>query len=684
MGSRRFATAVAGAWLLATATAHAGATWTATQRLPIKTLVVVHGGTTLTATQQVELQQLPAKDIRHRLDMVLAAHPDDVVARLFRADAEVELGDGAAALRDIDPVMDTFGPETRAILHEVRGEALMLLGRDAEALVDGEAAVAADPDDPTARVVRGWALYTTGKDLGQALGDLDTALASQPDNAVALIRRSIVKVARHDFDAGLADANRAVELAPGDGGMRAMLANTQLALGHLDQAREQLEEAIRSTPDSAVAWIVLTQLDMAQGRVDATIADATRALALHAQPTELAQAYLDRAMAWGMKGEQEKMIADLDKGAALDPTRVEFMQALGAWDIDRQDWHGAKAALDRALQVAPRCAECLAQRAFVEANLGERAAALKDGNASLAMAPADANVHRFVADALAALHDPERAIKEFDASLAIDPDNLDAWLHRASAKHDASDEAGAIADLGHALERSPPALRGPVLMIRGAALEGAGDPEGAEKDFAEVAALEPGNAEAHRFLGRVREERSDFAGAADAFARSLAIEPDEAAAYSLGRMRMFSGHFDDAPEPFRVALRIGKKPSAYAPMWIYLSRVRANAADEADARIELLRLAPAHEPRAWTDSLVDLVLGRIDAETLQRRAAEVPDDKRVGRRCEAAYYAAETELAHGRRAPALPLLADAVHVCPTTFFEAFAARAESRLQGVAP
>jgi tetratricopeptide (TPR) repeat protein len=684
MGSRRFATALVGACLLAAATAHAGAAWNGTQRLPIKTLVLVHGGTTLTATQQVELQQLPAKEIRHRLDTVLAAHPDDVVARLFRADAEVELGDGAAALHDIDPVMDAFGPETRAILHEVRGEALMLLGRDAEALVDGEAAVGADPDDPTARVVRGWALYTTGKDLVQALGDLDTALASQPDNAVALIRRSIVRAARQDLDAGLADAKRAVELAPRDGGMRAVLANAQLALGHLDQAREQVEQAIRLAPDTAVAWIVLTQLDLMQGRVEATIADAARALALHAPPTEQAVVYLARATAWGMKGDPAKMLADLDKGAALDPTRVEFMKVRAAWDIDHQDWHGAKASLDRALQVAPQCAECLAQRAFVEASLGERAAALKDGDASLAMAPAAASVHRLYADALAALHEPARAIREFDKALAIDRDDIDAWFHRATARHDVGDDAGAIEDLGQVLERSPPALRAPVLMLRGAALDGAGELDRAARDFAEAATLQPDNAQAHRFIGRVREQRGDFAGAADAFAKSLAIEPDEAAAYSLGRMRMFSGRFGDAPEPFRVALRIGKNPSAYAPMWIYLSRLRADAADEADARKELLRLAPVHEPRAWADSLVDFVLGRIDAETLRRRAGDAPDDKRVGQRCEADYYAAETELAHGRRAPALPLLANAVKVCPTTFFEAFAAQAELRLQGVQP
>ena len=102
MGSRGFAI-VAACVALATAGLAQGAT-PAAQAAP-KLLGLDHGTTTLDAAQQLQLSALPPKERRQRIDAVLAAHPDDVVAHMLRAQADSDLRDFAATLIDLEPVI---------------------------------------------------------------------------------------------------------------------------------------------------------------------------------------------------------------------------------------------------------------------------------------------------------------------------------------------------------------------------------------------------------------------------------------------------------------------------------------------------------------------------------------------------------------------------------------------------
>lgn len=90
--------------------------------------------------------------------------------------------------------------------------------------------------------------------------------------------------------------------------------------------------------------------------------------------------------------------------------------------------------------------------------------------------------------------------------------------------------------------------------------------------------------------------------------------------------------------------------------------------------------AHAHQPHAWIDTLVDLILGKstLEAALAEADAAD-SDNLRAGRRCEADYYAAEQLLMQGQDLPANRLLEEASRVCPSTYFEAHAIAAERRL-----
>lgn len=143
---------------------------------------------------------------------------------------------------------------------------------------------------------------------------------------------------------------------------------------------------------------------------------------------------------------------------------------------------------------------------------------------------------------------------------------------------------------------------------------------------------------------------------------------------------MFSGRFAEAVTVCRTIMKAPTRQDAYMPIWLYQSRLRTDIASEPSARAELARLAPATAEPTWSDEIIAWLEGRIDEPELHRRADDAPPDERVGHHCEADYYVAENELAHGHRTHALALLAEAERICPKDFVEAMGAKAELTLQ----
>jgi len=671
-------------WLVAIAPARAaGATADIGHGIP-RLAEPLRGATALTQAQQFELAAQPPAARRRSLDTVLAAHPDDALAHLIRAIAESELRDGAAALRDLEPVVLASTPRNRAFVFAARSEALLRMGRTDEGLADGERAIAADADDPQARLARGWALHMADKDDAEALRDIEASLAREPDNPVALARRGVLRQTLGDPERALADLRRASELAPRKPGIRVQLAETLAVQHQPEAARAQLDEAIRFAPDDESAWTTRARWEALDGNAAAAIADATRALELDGTARDKADAHLSRAIAWDLEKDYEKMLADLAEGEALNPRDASFASRRGIHEREQGQLTAAKATLTHALVLDPDCAICLSERALAEAQVGERESALADAQKAVEMAPGLAVCHLLYGNVLQKLQDFPAAIAQFDAAVTLDPADPAPRVNRGEAREAMGEHAAAIAEYTLILERFPSSFTGVVLVDRGYARYSAGDLPHAIADFRGAAAALPKDAESRLALGLALEKSGDFAGAADAYAQSLVLHEDDAAAYRLGRMLIYSGRLADAAEPLRTSLRNGKSTSLYVPLWIYLSRLRAQASDESAARTELARLAPPHDPRTWTDLLADYMLGRIDEAALKQHADDGPVDKRIGWRCEADYYAAEIELAHGRRSQALPLLAQAVRICPADFFEAIAAQAESLLQNAAP
>ncbi len=94
-------------------------------------------------------------------------------------------------------------------------------------------------------------------------------------------------------------------------------------------------------------------------------------------------------------------------------------------------------------------------------------------------------------------------------------------------------------------------------------------------------------------------------------------------------------------------------------LWVYLSRARGGKNSAAELTADVARL----KSKDWPYPVIDFYLGHRSLDEM-RAAAGKPDEK-----CEAAFYAGEWYLLHGKKAEAKPELQIAADTCPKSFIE---------------
>ena len=293
-------------------------------------------------------------------------------------------------------------------------------------------------------------------------------------------------------------------------------------------------------------------------------------------------------------------------------------------------------------------------RMDAEYNLSDFPSVLADSEILLAIPQLDGRPREYVlhtrAEALIKVDRYAEAILVANQALEIDGSSSKALFARgwATFHSDYGQATKALADLGRALQIEPD--------------QGIGY-------FRRAVVFE--------HLGQFDLARSDLE-------RALQLEPDDGPTRQQLAWLMFeewySGQFRQPIASFREQ---ASRPDAfpYAPIWLFIMRIRADPADEAAARAELEALMPAHQPHDWMDTLVDLMLGKLNVEAAQAVADAAPTSElRADRRCDADYYAAELLLSHGQGAEATRLLEEAYWVCPSRSIESKAVVSERRLQ----
>ena len=323
--------------------------------------------------------------------------PDNLaLARLIRGSARTALGDKAmaaedyiAALNRYDAMVDSRNPDALNLFRRAIAEDA--LGNTEKALGYYNEAIRLDPTgrfDPTGVqpvLARGVLLATRKRSYERAIEDFDKALALEPDNVQALIRRGDALSQLGETSRGLVDLDRAIALSPD-------YAQGYFYRGLIHSRRNELwsaladyNSAIQRRPPNSDVLVSRAAIYSTFGKFDLAIKDLDAALAINKNN---AHAFFNRGYVRFAQGEYQKAIADYTSAIDLDPTfgnaynnRCLTLTVIG------QDLVRALADCDEGLKLAPLNLDVRDTRGFIYLKLGDPALAMNEYNAALERDP---------------------------------------------------------------------------------------------------------------------------------------------------------------------------------------------------------------------------------------------------------------------------------------------------------
>ncbi len=410
-------------------------------------------------------------------------------------------------------------------------------------------------------------------------------------------------------------ARRVLDSNPGSAAAHELMGAALAFQEKVPEAIAELHRALEANPKQYTAWVKLGDIAAAMSQDDKAVSFYRAALAI-APDDRLANqrigVYLER------HGDIPGAIEHLEKGIVGTPETYLGVR------VDLAALLVRAGHPDRALAVLKHWDDAAAR--------GE------------AVAPAALLV---LGEARLATGDADSAIERFRAVLAGQPDDADALLGLGRAERQAGDLDAATETLTRAAALAPDE---PAPQIALAATEAAaGDGDAAERRLDRLLAGDAG-ADAATLVqaARLYGAMARYAKARDAFARVLAIAPDDpeveaAMAATLMRLGDMPGALDHARQ--RLDLTPGD-PDATFQVGM-LEEATGDRAGAAEAYGKAIEAAPDHWPSLNNLALLRLADGRADdALSLAQRAVSVVPENPVALDTLADVYEATGDPAH--------------------------------------
>lgn len=136
------------------------------------------------------------------------------------------------------------------------GTTKYMVGDFAGARTDMAKAIELNPKLPDVYAYYGLALLSTGDQAG-ARKAFERELIVDPNNFDANLRIGVILRQDEDNDSALKYLRHALQIRPGDPGVRYQIASIEVAQGQLEKARQDLESLVASSPDFVEAHVSL-------------------------------------------------------------------------------------------------------------------------------------------------------------------------------------------------------------------------------------------------------------------------------------------------------------------------------------------------------------------------------------------------------------------------------------------
>lgn len=240
---------------------------------------------------------------------------------------------------------------------------------------------------------RGFILYGRGvsydalglRDL--ALGDFDAAIALLPDFPNSYVYRALAWSDRREFDKARDDLMQALRLNPTSALIHNNLGSVYERKGQLDRAIESYGEAIRLDPTAAQAFYNRAHAFIAKQDYRAAISDYDRAIDLQ---RDFADAYSNRGGMYLLLGDTDKAIGDFDEAIRLKSADPIFWSNRASAYMTMGRYKDALADFDRAQSIDPGNAATYLGRGRARLYSDEIAGAIEDLRIAARLRPTNA------------------------------------------------------------------------------------------------------------------------------------------------------------------------------------------------------------------------------------------------------------------------------------------------------
>ncbi len=316
--------------------------------------------------------------------------------------------------------------------------------------------------------------------------------------------------------------------------------------GHVEQALELIEKAIKSHPKVALFRNSITEMYRQLGRLDDAIVHARKAIQLESSN---AVAHSNLGIIYYNRKEYDQAVLCQQNALKLDPNLLQALNNLGCIYGERGEKEKAITYFRKVLELEPGYLGARNNLGAVLAELERPKEAIVELNAVLQASPGYADAYTNLGAALLLLEQLEQAEAAYRKNLELQPGNVTGLmgLARTLKKQDRLSEAQTLVD--------------------------------------QIVAVVPDMAEVHSLLGEIYLLRECYGEAETAFHNSIELNSGLASAYlGLGQVQTELGQLDAACASFEHVMAID--PGNIMPH-IFMARVRnLSHGDPSLARME--------------------------------------------------------------------------------------------------
>lgn len=442
------------------------------------------------------------------------------------------LGDyNAAIARFASALKKPLGNFQRSLVHLNRGFAFNSEAHFDEAIRDYTEALRLNPKLDSAYEGRGWA-YQQKDEIEKAIVDLSEAIRRNPNSQSAYYNRGSIFYAKREVDRALAD----------------------------------FDESVRCNPDRADGFIMRGICYLSKNDFDRALANFDAAILI--EPAN-ARAFAERAKLYERKGEPGKSMHDLAAAEQLaspgqsstTPQRRDspFLKKEPGF----QPYLDVKPLphLDEKGQLVVKTYSELIKEGSAASEAGEFDRAIELFNAALAMNITSEQASIAVMNRgnnYRGKHDLEKALRDYEQAITLDPRNAGAYVNRAAALSQKGEREDAIKDEDQAIRLNPNQWE--AYFNRATDLWAEGRLDEAIADLERVMKLNPGFVASYTGRAALYRRKGENDKAISDYNKAIEIDPNSAEAY-VGRAnaRIQKKQYTEATNDLERAAQLNPK-----------------------------------------------------------------------------------------------------------------------------